>query len=133
MAATLEGWISYAAARGDAIANDEQSAAALVRGADFIEFFYVQNFATSPAPEVIDAAIYEAAKIELGTPGLFNRVYTPGEARVLTEVKGIRWQLVGNSSGTESFMPVSTLIEAMLTKYTARNRGLGLKSIGAKA
>ncbi len=130
MAATLEGWISYAAARGDAIANDEQSAAALVRGADFIEFFYVQNFATSPAPEVIDAAIYEAAKIELGTPGLFNRVYTPGEARVLTEVKGIKWTAVGDAKADGALSPTSTKIEAMLGQYVSRKTGLGMRSLG---
>ncbi|MDV4167809.1 hypothetical protein [Rhodovulum sp. FJ3] len=130
MAATLEGWISYAAARGDAIANDEQSAAALVRGADFIEFFYVQNFATSPAPEVIDAAIYEAAKIELGTPGLFNRVYTPGEARVLTEVKGIKWTAVGDAKAEGALSPTSTKIEAMLGQYVSRKTGLGMRSLG---
>lgn len=130
MAATLVGWISYAAARGDAIANDEQSAAALVRGADFIEFFYVQNFATSPAPEVIDAAIYEAAKIELGTPGLFNRVYTPGEARVLTEVKGIKWTAVGDAKAEGALSPTSTKIEAMLGQYVSRKTGLGMRSLG---
>ena len=66
MTATVEGWIVYAAARGDTVVDDADSAAALVRGSDYVARLYL-NRLTSSAPEpVVDEATYEAAKLELG-------------------------------------------------------------------
>ncbi len=129
----LVGWRAYAAARGNtapAAATDADADAALTRAGDFIAFHYVANF-VAPAPDdVVLAAAYEAAALELATPSLFRRTYTPGEAKVLTGVKGINWQVVGDASKDGAMMPTSTIIEAMLGRYTGRNVGLGMRSVG---
>lgn len=99
--------------------------AALVRAADYVKFTYVRRFATGfddTAPEV-EAATYEAAVIELATPGFFSRTYTDAERKVLIEVEGIKWQVTGASSGARAMTPVSTKIEAMLWPYMARAYG----------
>ena len=119
MTATVAGWISYAAARGDTVADDVDSAAALVRATDYVTFHYVSRFAagydlTSPN---VDEAIYEAAKLELAKPGFFNKTFTPAEQKVLVQVDSIRRQPVGDMSGSVAAMPVSAKIEAMLRPY----------------
>lgn len=124
MAATIAGWITYAAARGDTVSDDAASAAALVRGQDHIQFHYANRFMASydmDSPNV-DAAVYEAAKLELASPGFFSRTFTAGEAKVLTEVKGIKWTVVGGETKADStsMTPTSTKIEAMLRPYINR-------------
>ena len=120
MYGTLDGFRSYALARGNSApkdATDENATAALVRASDHIQYGYVNRFhaGCSEASDAVVPAAYEAAILELATPGFFSRTYTPGEAKVLTEVKGIKWTVVGGSStGNEAMTPVSTRIEAML-------------------
>ncbi|MGR1582449.1 hypothetical protein ACSSNL_13405 [Thalassobius sp. S69A] len=124
MAVSVADWIAYAAARGDTIADDVDSAAALVRATDYIRFSYVSRFMSGYDldSDNVDAAIYEAAKIELGKPGFFSKTFTPGEAKVLTEVKGIKWQVIGDktSADGETMTPVSTKVDAMLRLYINR-------------
>ena len=129
----LSGFRTYASARGNAVpasASDEDASAALQRASDYIAFFYVAHFVTTPSDDTLISAAYEAAQVELNEPGFFNKTFTPAEAKVLTEVKGIRWTPVGNAGGNEGFTPTSTIIEAMLGQYVARSRGLGMWSIG---
>lgn len=124
MTATVAGWITYAAARGDTVADDAASAAALVRATDYITFQYVARFMDGydVTSDNVDGAIYEAANIELATPGFFSKTFTAGEAKVLTEVKGIKWQVIGDGGKADaaSMTPVSTKIEAMLRPYINR-------------
>lgn len=119
MTATVAGWIAYAAARGDTVTDDAASAAALVRAQDYILHHYVTRFAEgfSAASDYVDEAIYEAANLELATPGFFSRTYTPDQQKVLTEVQGIKWTVRGEASGSDAATPVSTKIEAMLRPY----------------
>ncbi|WP_406646870.1 hypothetical protein QEZ52_00315 [Aliisedimentitalea scapharcae] len=125
MAVTVTDWIAYAAARGDVVEDDAASASALIRATDYITFHHVNRFmagydATSPN---VDEATYEAAKLELATPGFFSKTFTPAEQRVLVEVKGIKWERVGDATGSEAATPVSTKIEAMLSPYINRVPG----------
>lgn len=62
---------------------------------------------------VIDAS-YQAAYLEATKPGLLTTTYTPGQAKVLTEVKGVKWTLVGEMSGPQAMVPISTRIEGIL-------------------
>ena len=129
----LTGFREYASARGNAApssASDVDASAALQRANGYIAYFYVGHFVTTPGNDTVVAAVYEAAQVELGKPGFFNKTYTPGEAKVLTEVKGIRWTVVGNAGADGAMTPTSTIIEAMLGKYVARGQGLGLRSVG---
>ena len=129
----VAGWRAYAAARGNMAPSDAQTVdaeAALTRAGDFIAFHYVANFIRPAPDDLVVSAAYEAAALELATPGLFRKTFTPGEARVLTGVKGITWQVVGDASKDGAMMPTSTIIEAMLGPFTGRNIGLGLRSVG---
>lgn len=119
MTATVSGWITYAAARGDTVADDAASAAALVRAQDYITYHYENRFGSGLTvdPEVVDNAIYEAAKLELATPNFFTKTFTADQQKVLTEVKGIKWTVRGDASGFDAATPVSTKIEAMLRPY----------------
>ena len=119
MTATVAGWITYAAARGDTVANDADSAAALVRAQDYIAYHYVNRFgnAVTVDESVLDAATYEAAKLELATPGFWSKTYTPDQQKVLTKVGDIQWTVRGSASGSDAATPVSTKIEGMLRPY----------------
>lgn len=119
MTATVAAWITYAAARGDTVADDAASAAALVRAQDYIAYHYVNRFGSTVVVDdaVLDAATYEAAKLEMATPGFWSKTFTPDQQKVLTEVKGIKWAVRGDASGTDAATPVSTKIEGMLRPY----------------
>lgn len=119
MAATIAGWQAYAEARGDTVNADKGSSAALQRATDYILHHYVRRFgdgydATSP---YVDEATYEAAKLELATPGFWSKTFTPDQQKVLTKVGDIQWTVRGNASGSEAATPVSTTIEDMLRPY----------------
>jgi len=119
MTATVAGWISYAADRGDTVADDTASAQALVRGTDYIAHHYENRFggAVTVDQTIVDAATYEAAKLELATPGFWSNTYTPDQQKVLVAVDGIKWQVRGDASGADAATPVSTRIEGMLRPY----------------
>lgn len=140
MAVTLPAWIAYAAERGNAAPGDADATAAnaaLVRAGDYIKFRYVQWFcdpANALLP-VVDEATYIAASIELTNPGFFSKTYTPAEQKVLTEVKGIKWEIVGKNNEVGA-TPVSTMIDAMLLPYycgpgVMKPRQLGIWALGS--
>jgi hypothetical protein len=126
MAATVEGWIAYAALRGDAVANDQASAAALVRGHDYIDFHYCNRFGSAVRvdEEIVNKAVYEAAKLELATSGFWSKTYTPDQQKVLTAVGEIKWTVRGDASGPDAATPVSTKIDSMLRPYMAKLTGI---------
>lgn len=123
MTATVAGWIAYAALRGDVVADNAASAAALVRAGDYIRTRYVLRFSADyddTAPQV-EEATYIAAKYELATPGFWATTYTPATAKVLTEVKGIKWTPIaaqGAVPGADGMLPVSPAIDALLVPLT---------------
>lgn len=122
MYGSLAGWRAYATARGDnapTAAADPVAQAALVRASDHIQYRYVANLQPGydDTLSVVEPATYEAAKIELAKPGFFSKTYTPSQQKVLTEVKGIKWTVVGEGSKTYGAQPTSTLIEAMFAPF----------------
>lgn len=120
MAATIAGWITYAAEAGDTIANDADSNAALVRGQRYVTRSYVNYFCAphSADSDGVDDAIYEAAALELATPGFWSKTFTPSQQKALTKVGEIQWTLVdGGKSGAAAATPVSTTIDALLRRY----------------
>lgn len=128
MIGTLADFRTYAADRGNTKptdAADADATAALVRASDHIRFAYVARFAAGydeSAPNV-EAATYEAALLELVKPGFFSATYTPGERKVLTEAKGIKWQVIGGGA-SDSASPVSTRVEDMLRPYLYQPVGI---------
>ena len=126
MTATVAGWITYAADRGDTVADDAASAAALVRGMDHIAYRYLNRLLPGydETLAVVEPATYEAAKIELATPGFFAKTFTPDQQKVLTGVGSIKWTPIGGDmGGFEAATPASTLIEAMFDPYVTDRRG----------
>jgi|EndMetStandDraft_2_1072991.scaffolds.fasta_scaffold30655_1 hypothetical protein len=122
---TLAGALTYHADRGNAAwaaaASDAVRTAALVRATDYVKYRYVVNLSSDydETLPVVAEATYAAALIELATPGFFSTTYTEAQQKVLTEVKGIKWTVIGKSGSASSYMPTSTLIEAMLAPYLA--------------
>lgn len=130
---SIAAWRVYATERGNgapAEATDPVASAALQRASDYIFFHYEKKAICTIPADVLEAAAYEAANLELTTPGLFRTSYTPAEAKVLTEVDGIKWTLIGDGMTVSSMMPVSSIIEAMLDDYVARSVGVGLRALG---
>ncbi len=128
MAATLAGFRAYALARGDnapTLASDALALAALVRGSDMIRLRYVANlcgYDITLVPDgsdlpIIEEAAYIAASLELANPGFFSTTYTEAQSKVLTEVKGIKWTVVGKTGGAYAYMPSSSLIDALFAPY----------------
>jgi hypothetical protein len=111
MIGTLADWRAYASARGDNTpteAEDAVATAALVRASDYIRFRYVANFISgydetfiAPGYDIplVEIGAYIAAGLELATPGLFSKTFTPAEQKVLTGVGSIRWTVTGKAGG----------------------------------
>lgn len=126
MAVTLETWIAYAAARGQTVANETASDHALQRATDFVTYRYVANLlpAYDASLPVVEPAIYEAARLELATPFVFSKVYTPAEQKVLTELDGIKWTLAGSSAEPYSSAPTTPLLDSMFLPYMVKRSGI---------
>jgi hypothetical protein len=122
MYGSIGDWRTYAAARGNnapTAANNPDATAALTRASDYIKYRYVANLLPGydDTLPIVSEAAYVAANLELATPGFFSKTFTSAEQKVLTEVKGIKWTVVGNASGVHAAAPTSTLIEAMFDPY----------------
>lgn len=65
-------------------------------------------------PEVVKATC-EAALRELTAPGSLSPDLTPGTAKVLTEVKGIRWTPLRASAGASDMTPTLTAVDRALS------------------
>lgn len=121
MIGTVSGLRQYATSRGftaPGLFVDELAGYALQRATDYVEAEYLSRFATgfNEASPGVESAVYEAAMIDVETPGFWQKSWTPGERKVLVEVPGAaKWQIVG--SPTDSGPPRSTRIEALLRRY----------------
>jgi len=123
----VAGWIAYAAARGDTVADDASSATALVRAVDHIAYHYLNRLLPgldAATLVVVDPATYEAAKLELATPGFFNQSFTPDQQATLSDAGGVKFtQIPGMKAGFEAATPTSTLIAAMFEPYVVDRDG----------
>jgi hypothetical protein len=136
---TDEGFATYIEANGLIVPTGGNVAAARQRGSMYVDGTYGRRFPGVPAagaaqdrawprtgavdrygnaitgiPERIVSASYEAAAVELRTPGALSRTYTPAEQKVLVEVKGIKWQVTGDANAKGSSIPIVTAIEGLL-------------------
>lgn len=140
MYGTLADWRTWATARGNSTptdASDTDATAALVRASDYIQYRYVANLLPGydDTLAVVEPATYEAALLELATPGFFTKTYTEAERKVLTEVKGIKWTVTGKADSVFANSPAVSIIEAMFEPYIAARTGpyLYMQSIGGQA
>ncbi len=127
---TIADWRTYASARGDSDptdATDTDALAALTRASDYIRLRYVVGFGISADDDTLEEAAYIAAPYELSDSGFWSTTYTPAKSKVLTEVKGIKWEPIGSSDASAAEMePVCPAIEALLKPLIAawKNRTL---------
>ncbi|MCY0150889.1 hypothetical protein OEG84_25115 [Hoeflea sp. G2-23] len=82
------------------------------------EDVYGNAIAANAIPTRVVHASYEAAYLDAVKPGILSTTYTPAQQKVLTEVKGIKWTVVGESKGAQSAVMVSTKIEGLLAPLT---------------
>ena len=66
----------------------------------------------------IETGTYIAALYELNDAGFFLKTYTPAEKKVLTEVSGVKWTMVGNAGSVLSYSPVCNQIQALFDPIT---------------
>ena len=95
--------------------TDLPDAAAIIRGQRYVASRWNGRWIADmdPLPDAVKHAVIEAAAVEAKTPGFFARTYAPAEAKVLVEVKGIKWERVGNGD----MVPASTIIDGLLSGY----------------
>lgn len=122
---TTADWITYAAARGKTVTAGALADQALQRAQDYIQFTYVQRFAAGydSSAANVEAAVYEAANLEMASPGFFSKTYTEADRKVLTGLDALSWTFVGKVRDDRSYAPRSSKIEALLWPYIARTYG----------
>ncbi|MEO1948486.1 DnaT-like ssDNA-binding protein [Thioclava sp.] len=77
-----------------------------------------QSLADDVTPAAVENATYAAAYAEAGSPGMLSPTYTPGSNKIVTEVKGIKWEVVPFSgTGPEAFLPVLPVIDGLLRPF----------------
>ena len=141
------GFEDYAAANGYDIPAGTVAAARL-RGSVYLDGHYYQRWPGEPTggvdqerswprktatdrfgnaidstavPTRVVSASYEAALIELRTPGFFSKTFTEADKKVLTKVQSISWTHTGNTKGDRSSSPVSTVIDNILAPLLTPN------------
>jgi len=75
---------------------------------------YGSTLATNIIPTRVVNASYEAAILQIKTPGSLSASYTPGTRKVLTEVKGIKWEVIGSGTADQRAYLVSEAIDGIL-------------------
>jgi hypothetical protein len=143
MIGDIASWRTYAADRGNDAptnASDTDATAALTRASDYITHHYVRRFLTGydATSDYVEEAAYEAATLELATPGFFSKTFTEGQQKVLTGIDSIKWTPIKSDAKSVRsgmlYAPTSTIIDAMLSEYMPLDRGIGpyIKSIGGQ-
>jgi hypothetical protein len=137
----FEAWLTE---NGYALPDGAPTAAVLrVRGSGYIDGTYGPRFTGTPTggfaqalqwprtgaeaygvaigdtviPDAVVRASYHAAYAEAVTPGSLSVSYTPGTAKVLTEVKGIKWTVVGDASAEGSMVVRLSAVEGLLAPF----------------
>jgi hypothetical protein len=105
-----------------------QQTAALRRGQDYIareyNYRWTVDVTDAAAPDVVKYAIVEAALAEVKSPGSLSPVVSSATAKILTEVKGIKWTPISTSgvgSASQMMKPILTNVEAMLWSVALPN------------
>ena len=126
LAVTTAEALAYMASRGLTgwpYAETDQTAA-LRRGQDYIAREYNGKWSDewTDAPDVVKNAIFEAALVEAGSPGVLSPMVKATDAKVLTSVGSISWTPVGGSYGADALKPRLLHVEAMLRTVTTSTR-----------
>lgn len=139
LAVTVGDADAYATSRGMADWTGDSTAktAALRRGQDYIAGEYnarwIDDFENAAAPDAVKYAIFEAALREIKVPFSLTPDIVPGREKVLTEVKGIRWELLQKGGGAKSLKPVLTSIDGLLAGLVTGLTGRGGTSFVERA
>ncbi|MCK2149528.1 hypothetical protein MYE70_10665 [Marinobacter alexandrii] len=82
---------------------------------------YGNAIPSSEVPQRVINASYEAALLEMKTPGFFSKTFTEAERKVLTQVQNIRWTVTGESKGDRANSLTSTVIDNILAPILVPN------------
>lgn len=126
MYGTLAGWRTWATERGYTApgeADDAVATAALVRASDYIAAQYVPYLISGydETSQQVITGTYIAALYELETSGFFMSTYTEADRKVLTEVSGVKWTVVGKTNSVLSYSPTVNQIAALFDPITTDN------------
>ena len=73
------------------------------------------DIAPNEVPLEIIKAVYEGALLEGKQPGILAPTTTPKSQKVLTEVKGIKWTIVGDkTTSAPTYLPQIPIIDALM-------------------
>ena len=117
MYGSVADWITYAGLRGTVIANDAAAAASLQRASDYIRTRYVIRLGLEATDANVIEATYVAAGYDIAAPGFWAKTFTAASAKVLVGVGDIKWEVVGGGTGSDTQLPTSPAIEALLVPY----------------
>ena len=87
-------------------------------------------------PDAVKLAQSVLARVEFKAAGALSPEVTLSGRKVLTEVKGIKWQVVGDAATVEQSRPVVTMAMDLLRPYLAidpardKPLSLGFRSVG---
>lgn len=73
-----------------------------------------EALASDTVPQRVIEASYEAAWIEGTNAGSLSSTYTPGAQKILSEVKNIKWTVVGGKGDDTRMVLVSSDVEGLL-------------------
>lgn len=85
--------------------------------------YYGQALDAGTIPDRVVSAAYEAAILELASPGSLTVTLTPDQRKVLTKVDKIEWDIIERGKAGKGFAdatPTSTLIEGLLWPLLVR-------------
>jgi len=111
-------YIAYAADRGTTVIDEPATDQSLQRASDYIRTRYVIRYNLDVTSEAVIEATYIAAGYDLASPGFWQKTFTPAQAKVLTKVDDIQWTVTGDGSKSDSQLPTSPAIEALLAPYS---------------
>lgn len=120
---------AYALARGlsDWTLAASGKAEALRRGQDFVAGAYnhrwISDFDNASAPSVVKYAIFEAAAREVKVPFCLTPDITLGRSKIMTEIEGVKWDLLKSDPSIEDLKPTITSIEMLLANMVLRSFG----------
>lgn len=76
------------------------------------------RFDADSVPDVVKYAIIEASVVEKRKPGSLSPTSTPATDKVLVAAKGLQWERVKGTGGSDAYIPRIAAVEGLLGPLT---------------
>ena len=125
---TVDGWIAYAAMRGDTAPSAAPTPEAHLQvGSDYIRIHYVIRFApqvdttATDVAAALEEAAYLAASLDLAKPGSLSGTFIASDQKTSTKAGDLSWEARNHegASALDLAMIRSTAIDRLLAPYLA--------------